>query len=213
MTERAIPVLERAPLDLALIRESAFAGIDPVATIPKHIRAGLEIPTRIADQLTEDFGEVMAYPKIDLPMYAPLKELSIELFLPTSTCIADEHITLLETNQTFIEAYMVGLNHEFARKLLWREYPTDQRGSYFRQFWDVASYIDSDGLSDDALREQLYDIPELHRWSTDIAASASTTTARPGRAGEQELVLVDPRRAAEEVPDRRHLRAPRRLGR
>ena len=33
---------------------------------------------------------------------------------------------------------MVGLNHEFARELLWREYPTDQRGSYFRQFWDVA---------------------------------------------------------------------------
>ena len=31
---------------------------------------------------------------------------------------------------------MVGLNHEFARELLWREFPTDQRGSYFRQFWD-----------------------------------------------------------------------------
>ena len=35
---------------------------------------------------------------------------------------------------------MVGLNHEFARELLWREYPTDQRGSYFRQFWDVSGY-------------------------------------------------------------------------
>lgn len=30
------------------------------------------------------------------------------------------------------KSYMVGLNHEFARELLWREYPTDQRGSYFR---------------------------------------------------------------------------------
>ena len=26
---------------------------------------------------------------------------------------------------------MVGLNHEFARELLWREYPTDQRGQLF----------------------------------------------------------------------------------
>ena len=43
----------------------------------------------------------------------------------------------METNQRFVEAYMVGLNYEFARKLLWREYPTDQRGSYFRQFWSV----------------------------------------------------------------------------
>ena len=32
---------------------------------------------------------------------------------------------------------MVGLNHEFGRELLWREYPTDERGSYFRQFWSV----------------------------------------------------------------------------
>jgi len=27
------------------------------------------------------------------------------------------------------------------RELLWREYPTDQRGSYFRQFWDVKGII------------------------------------------------------------------------
>src|SRR6185436_6606601 len=43
--------------------------------------------------------------------------------------------TLLETNNRFIEAYLVGLNHEMARELLWREYPTDQRGTYFNSFW------------------------------------------------------------------------------
>ena len=80
----------------------------------------------------------MAYPEIDMPMYEPLVDLSAELFLPNINLIEQNSITLLETNQRFIEAYMVGLNHEFARELLWREYPTDQRGSYFRQFWDVA---------------------------------------------------------------------------
>ncbi len=40
--------------------------------------------------------------------------------------------TLLRTNNRFIEAYLVGLNHEMGRELLWREYPTDQRGTYFR---------------------------------------------------------------------------------
>ena len=107
----------------------------------------------------------MAYPKIDLPMYQPLKELSIELFLPNINLIPDNSITLIETNQRFIEAYMVGLNHEFARKLLWRDYPTDQRGSSFRQFWDVGSFIDGEGLSHDALKESLYDIPPLHTWA------------------------------------------------
>ena len=71
----------------------------------------------------------MAYPVIDMPMYEPLKNLSSELFLPNINLIEPNSITLLETNQRFIESYMVGLNHEFARELLWREYPTDQRGS------------------------------------------------------------------------------------
>jgi len=32
---------------------------------------------------------------------------------------------------------MVGLNHEMSRELLWNQYPTDQQGTYLRQFWDV----------------------------------------------------------------------------
>ncbi len=65
---------------------------------------------------------------------------------------------------------MVGLNYEFGRKLLWREYPTDQRGSYFRQFWDVRSYIDSEGLSENALKEKLYDIPRAAPLAADLGA-------------------------------------------
>ena len=133
----------------------------------------------------------MAYPKIDLPMYEPLKEISIELFLPNINLIAPNSITLIETNQRFIEAYMVGLNHEFARKLLWREYPTDQRGSYFRQFWDVGSYIDSEGLSGDALKEKLYDMPELHTLAADLGAGRATTTAlRPAQTGAQAVLVI-----------------------
>ena len=33
----------------------------------------------------------------------------------------------LETRRAFIEAVLVGLNHEMGRELLWRGYPTDQR--------------------------------------------------------------------------------------
>jgi hypothetical protein len=46
----------------------------------------------------------------------------------------------LARDRPFLEAYMVGLNHELARELLWREFPTDQRGGYFRQFWDVRRF-------------------------------------------------------------------------
>jgi hypothetical protein len=39
------------------------------------------------------FGEVTAYPKIDLPMYFPLKGLSDELFLPNINLIPVNSIT------------------------------------------------------------------------------------------------------------------------
>ena len=41
----------------------------------------------------------------------------------------------------------LGVNVEFGSELLWREYPTDQRGSSFRQFWDVSAHAHSAGLS------------------------------------------------------------------
>jgi hypothetical protein len=34
---------------------------------------------------------------------------------------------------------MAGLNSEMGRELLWRGYPTDQRGTYFQQFWDTST--------------------------------------------------------------------------
>ena len=108
---------------------------------------------------------------------------------------------------------MVGLNHEFARKLLWRDYPTDQRGSYFRQFWDVRGYIDSEGLSDDPLKEKLYDIPELHRWApTSKLGEHNNRRKRPAKPARTRRA-GHPRRAAEEISDRGDLCPARHSGR
>jgi hypothetical protein len=103
--------------------------------------------------------------------------------------IENNSVTLLETNQKFVEAYMVGLNHEFARELLWREYPTDQRGSYFRQFWDVSSYFAGPGQETPGLRESLRDIVPLHRWSRSSRLGDHDARERPGDA-QEEVVLV-----------------------
>jgi hypothetical protein len=181
-----------APVRLVLpaMTTTIVGAINPLVTIPRRGLGLITLPPWIIGQLGEVFDEVMAYPRIDLPMYAPLKGISVELFLPNIDLIAQNSITLIETNQRFIEAYMVGLNHEFARKLLWREYPTDQRGSYFRQFWDVRSVIDSEGLSQDALRQQLYDIPELHRWNKTSALGAHNNRDLLGEKGEQAVLVI-----------------------
>jgi hypothetical protein len=179
----------RARLDLERTVETLVAAVAPRLTIPRHVRGGLAIPPRVREQLGEGFVEVMAYPEIDLPMYRPLVEAAEENFLPSMRFIGQNTISLLETNQAFIEAYMVGLNHESVREQLWRGFPTDQRGTCFRQFWDASGYLDDSGADADALRERLRDIPPLHRWRRDSKLGDHDHRERGG-AAEEEVVLV-----------------------
>jgi prepilin signal peptidase PulO-like enzyme (type II secretory pathway) len=182
-------VVVKPRLDVAATGQQLFAALNPDITIPKWTWAGVTIPARLKDQLEEEFVEAMAYPEIDLPMYKPLVDRSSELFLPNIQHIAQNSISLLETNQPFIEAYMVGLNHEFARELLWREYPTDQRGSYFRQFWEARAYHDDAHLDPEALKEKLRDIPPIHLWSKFSQLGDHDHREVPGE-NEEEVVLV-----------------------
>lgn len=179
----------RTALDLPALSSGVLTAIDPARTIPRRFYKNVRIPDRIRDGLREDFVEAMAYPRIDEAMFRPLTVLGSELFLPNIGLIPQNSISLLETNQPFIESYMVGLNHEFARELLFREYPTDQRGSCFRQFWDVSGYRETQGLSADALREKLYDIPRLHRWRKASTLGAHDNRQPPGSEPRDEVVL------------------------
>jgi hypothetical protein len=182
VTARAGAPVTRVALPVDETAERVLAAIDPRVTIPRRIGATLHLPDGVRAEVGEGLVEAMAYPVIDAPMYAPLRDLSSELLLPNIGRIEPDSITLLETNRAFIEAYMAGLNHEMARELLWREYPTDQRGSPFRQFWDVRSYLaGADEAADpEALREALRDIPPLHRWapSADLGTQGGAATER-----------------------------------
>ncbi|MDQ6701402.1 MAG: hypothetical protein M3Z36_14580, partial [Acidobacteriota bacterium] len=186
VSERPAPIA----LDLAFLTTKMVVAVDPQLTIAKRGLSFIGIPPWIRDLLEDPFGEVMAYPKIDVPMYEPLKAISAELFLPNINLIPPNSITLIETNQKFIESYMVGLNHEFARKLLWREFPTDQRGSYFRQFWDARGVRDTDRLSPEALKEKLYDIPELHRWALNSNLGDHNHRATLEKKGEEAVLVI-----------------------
>ncbi len=176
------------PLNIQHIVGHIATSVNPAITIPSAL-GYIHLPQRIVASMFETFVEAMTYPEIDEPMYKPLIDLSADHFVPNINLIGQNSITLLETNQRFIEAYMMGLNHEFARELLWREYPTDQRGSYFRQFWDVSSYQDTENLDETALREKLRDIPPIHRWSR-FSDLGDHDHREQGGDNEEEVILV-----------------------
>jgi hypothetical protein len=179
----------RAALPVRAAAGSLVDAVDPKVTVPLRVARIVRIPRRLAVPLVDDLAEVMAYPVIDLPMYKPLTDISTEMFLPNLNLVENNSITLLETNQRFIESYMVGLNHEFARELLWREFLCDLRGTTFRQFWDVRDYLAEPGIDPEVVREQLRDIPPLHRWSRRSVLGDHDNRELSGTK-EEELVLV-----------------------
>jgi hypothetical protein len=185
----AVPAPVR--LDLGAFTEAVAISVDPEVTIPRRARHAIEIPDRIADALIgEELEEVMAYPVIDLPMYEPLREASADRFVPNLDLIPANSITLLETNQPFIEAYMVGINHEFVRELLWRGFPSDNLAAAFRQFWDVRGFLDTAGGTEEQRRERLRDIPELHRWAPDSRLGDHDHREASGTGGEEAVLVM-----------------------
>ena len=181
---------ERKPIGLANSAKIVASTLDPRRAVARRTLNDITIPGRLAPAAPEAFDEIMNYPVFDTPMYKPLKDMGADYLLPNLHLIPPDSITLLETNQKFIESYMVGLNHEFSRELLWREYPTDQRGSYFRQFWDVSAYYDPAATDPDALKEKLRDIPQIHRWAPTTALGTHDNREEPGAPQEEEVVLA-----------------------
>ena len=97
------------------------------------------------------FDRVMAYPQLPFPLSRKLEVLAPEVFLPGVGVLPTDFIMAVQTNPRFVEALMLGANHEMAREMLWQGLPTDQRGTPFRHFWQRL-----DGATD---------IEPIHQWN------------------------------------------------
>jgi hypothetical protein len=82
---------------------------------------------------------VMAAPRLPWAMYKPLAAISQDWLVPGIGNVPESTVAVMRPNHAFIEAYLVGLNHEMARELLWRGFPTDQRGTVFDRFWSESA--------------------------------------------------------------------------
>ena len=121
-------------LDLSATRTTLLAGLDPEKTVVARVQARIRVPfVRLPG--IDPIEPVMAGPSFPRPMWQALRDLSQDWLLPGLEDVPPNTVTLVETNPTFVASFMVGLNHEMGRELLWREYPSDSRGTYFKRFW------------------------------------------------------------------------------
>lgn len=181
------------PLSLSNTHVKVKEGINPHKTFPKRLSALVKFPEYIKIDEPKTIFPAMAYPDMEDPMYKKLTDISDEAFLPNLKFIKNNTISLLITNPKFIESYMVGLNHEMGRELLWREYPTDQRGSYFRQFWDVSGIISPsspDGNLTAAEKAAFKDITPLHTWDEKTEKLGTHNNRETDTKDDEQLVLT-----------------------
>ncbi|MGH7253030.1 MAG: hypothetical protein ACREIE_04430, partial [Nitrospiraceae bacterium] len=160
--------LDAARFEVRAMKTMMLAQLDPKVTVLEAVRK--DVPSTASTDL------IRFAPEFPQPMYEPLRDYFQGMLLPGLDQVPPNTIALLETNQKFIEAYLAGLNHEMSRELLWRGYPTDRRGTYFRQFWDIRGRILP---STPAEREQLTDITSIASWVDDshLAEHASRGSA------------------------------------
>jgi hypothetical protein len=183
------PQAEPLPFDLDNADKKLTGAVDPLHAFPLLLISQVQFPFDPEWLLEpEHLIPAMAYPDFDDPMYEGVRDISSELLLPNIELIPQNTITLLETNPPFIESYLVGLNCEFGKELLWREYPTDERGSYFRQFWDVKGIIATASSESPAeFSERSKDIVPIDTWPL---SSALGTHRNPKRGPGERLVMA-----------------------
>ena len=65
-----------------------------------------------------------------------LQAMSPELLLPGVGAFGMDRVRLLEINEEFVAAFLVGANHEWSREALWREFPADLSATAFASLFD-----------------------------------------------------------------------------
>lgn len=78
---------------------------------------------------------VLAAPSLPVPLVEHVLETDPSWVVPGLDSMPDGSLTLLDVDQAFVEALLVGANHAMAGELRWRGYPTDGRGTVLPTFW------------------------------------------------------------------------------
>jgi len=185
----ATPVLEQ--LDLAVAGQ-LVAKLEPVQAYEQLLAFAFS-DQGVVRRPSYQFHPAMAAPSFPKPAVERLKSLDEEWVLGGLRRLEPNSVCLLAVNWRFVESFLAGANHEIARELLWRGYPTDLRGTCFRRFWngpdeDIramdhwAQPIGTHGVAGDRVEFTILLIKGdlLRRYPNTIIAAEKGTAAKDG---------------------------------
>jgi hypothetical protein len=163
------------------VRIAAFDSTAWSAKLTDTLRKlpGAKAELTIAGRLAPEKGDITPIyrsPVLDDPLAERLRDFAPESLLTDASRVATDKVAVFEENRRFIEAFLVGANHEMNKELRWREFPTDMRGTIFRRFWDRGR-PPGDQSGDD--------ITEIHGWDGRLG-----THFAPGNVAADLVVVI-----------------------
>ncbi|MDF2906102.1 MAG: uncharacterized protein K0R34_1423 [Herbinix sp.] len=117
-------------------------------------------------------AEIYLEPKIEEGVFKYIPIHIMKNLIPGLAELPNNKSMLLKVNRKFLEAFMLGANHEMVRELIWREYPIDRRATVFNSFWGAA----------DANRE---DIVDIKNWSKSLGDNVGS-----GKADKENIIVA-----------------------
>lgn len=120
--------------DFAMVGTNITERLSPAEAIKKKVKARL--PESANPDATDDLGLLRFTPDFPEPMFDALVQQSLDFVMPGIDKFPKDRCSIFKSNRTMIEAFMVGVNHEMAREMLWREFPANLNSTFFSQFWD-----------------------------------------------------------------------------
>jgi len=153
-------------------------GVDLAAAVRRAVRPDVAIADSIRSRLVVPTGtwsapsiptSVGLQPRFTDPMYERVRALSVDYLVPGVGSVRNNTLGVLEVNPAYVEAFLVGLNHEMSRELRWREYPASLGQTWFQHFFEST---DPDAPPDIApIDAWIDDAPLGHEYGGDDAPS------------------------------------------
>jgi hypothetical protein len=131
----ARPPAEAPEVPVTPSAEAVRAAVDPAVTVGGPALARLGTPRAIAARPgTDPLQPLAVSPSFPIATYELFRDAFQDRLFPGATGLGDDRAAALTVNQAVVEAFLIGLNHEFGRELLWRGFPL-RYGSFFQSFW------------------------------------------------------------------------------
>jgi hypothetical protein len=168
------------PVDLRRVADAVTAAIDPRGPKPPARR---RIEARISGIELGDLGPPEVPVGLDFPTWTLLRDRALEWILPGIGTLPKDSVVAMQTNPTFIDAYLVGLNTQLHYELHWRNLPIDRRATPLLMFWGHVNF-------ETGLREA--EILPLIKWpAASELGDLGHQVLKPGDVtGARDLVIV-----------------------